>query len=157
MGVRTLIGTADGHRSAAAMYDSASGWMVGPIFEAEDAEDQIDALLEWFRSGKWSSVAEAVLGADWHMKHHISRAVDLNDPRMWSDVALEKLITYWRARYIGEDGWLLDAKECACGHRHDRDEDGADVGCARCVCGKWTPGNVAAEELAADDPEAVLE
>lgn len=163
MGVRTLIGEADGTTHAAMMYCSASGWSVGPIFEAPDAEDHIEAFQAWLREHRWYSVRRDVfrnpdLPGDAEVSAFMGEVGlrgDGDDPRDWSDAALQRLVTYWRSVYVGGDGWLLDPLDCSCGHHHLAGDDGEDAGCASCACATWTPGNRAAE-LRAADGESVL-
>jgi hypothetical protein len=149
MGVRTLVGEADGATHAAAMYCSTSGWMVGPIFEAPDAEDQIEAFLAWLQAGRWRAWS-----AETGRRPRIG---DGGDPREWDDGELERLVQLWRADHVGEDGWLFDPFLCHCGHHH-LGEDGeytrGEGECAdgpRCLCERWNPGNKAAEAAAKED------
>ena len=148
MGVRTLIGEADGTTRAAAMYDSGSGWMIGPVWEAEDAEDQIEAFLTWLRSMEWYGAREAVFGRTSHRNFLLPHA-DGTDPRGWSDAGLSALISFWKRDHVGEDGWLIDPHQCSCGHRHVADDNDEEQGCPSCSCKVWTPGNPLAEKLAA--------
>lgn len=142
MGVTTLIGTADGTNHAAVMYCDTSGWPVGPIFEAPDAEEHIAAFLEWLGASAGGPV-RAVLG----VRGHVSG--DGTDPRHWEDGDLGVLVSHWRQTYVGEDGWLLDAYECECGHHHlgpDGELFRGNVdGCVTCSCTEWKPGNRAAQ------------
>lgn len=100
MGVRTLIGTADGTTHAAAMYESGSGWMIGPIFEAEDAEDQIEAFLDWLRR---DGVAEYRRGTNDVIVHLYG---DGSHPGSYHDSDLERLVKFWKLTYLGDDGLL---------------------------------------------------
>jgi hypothetical protein len=158
MGVSTLVGEADGTTHAAAMYCNTSGWMVGPIWEAPDAEDQVEAFLAWMGSGRWRSAVES-------LAIRATPYLDSNDVRQWDDGDLGKLISYWRHNYVGEDGWLLDPYACTCDHHH-MGEDGEHVragACEQfasspdtttnlpCPCTAWTPGNRAAELAAKED------
>lgn len=152
MGVSVLAGTADGTNTAAAMYCNTTGWMVGPIFEAPDAVEQIEAFLAWLGRGVGLTLRSQLnLGEP--------RAGALGtDPREWDDGALERLVRHWRSLYVGEDGWLLDDMECACGKGHHHlDEDGATARgeaaqeCASCDCREWKPGNQAAAAAAKED------
>lgn len=97
MGVRLLIGEADGTTPAAAMYDSASGWMVGPVWEADDAPEQIEGFLDWLRKLQFMSRAEAI-GLDSGDLPDPTRG-DGSDPREWPDSGLEKLVVYWRRQH----------------------------------------------------------
>lgn len=113
MGVRTLIGESDGTTPAAAMYCSTSGWMIGPIWESEDAPDQIEAFLQWLHENLWFEDRAAIFGGDdeeiYH-KHRVGFGAG-NDPRAWTDYGLERLIAYWQLHHVGEDGLLLPAVE----------------------------------------------
>jgi hypothetical protein len=101
MGVRTLIGTYDGTSHAAAMVDSVSGQMFGQIFEGPDAEDQVEAFLEWMRIYKFVSLSEAI-GLD--TSDVPPPQYDLpTDPRVWPDAGLAKLIRYWKAEHVDEE------------------------------------------------------
>jgi hypothetical protein len=148
MGVRTLIGTADGGSHAAAMFDSSSGWAFGPVFEAEDAEDQIEAFVGWLSSGGAFAVR-----AELRLESPVIG--DGRDPREWPDAALKALIGRWRSDFVGADGWLLDTFECACGKGHHHlGEDGGTARsgeCAACPCVSWEPGNRGAELAAAHE------
>lgn len=95
MGVSTLVGTADGTTPAAAMYDNTTGQMIGPIWEGDDAEEQIDEFMEWMRLCSFVPLSEAiglrtmdVPGPEWDLP---------GDPRVWPDSGLTKLVTYWRS------------------------------------------------------------
>lgn len=152
MGVRILAGKADATSHAAAMYDSVSGWMIGPLWEAEDAEEQIESFLAWLGRGKHAVKAVALGVAPTG-----AVARDITDPRAWPDNALAEFIKLWRSFYVGGDGWLLDPLDCVCGHHHMAGDDGADEGCLSCPCGKWEPGNrVAAERLAEGEEVLVV-
>jgi hypothetical protein len=142
MGVRVLVGKADGHTDAAAMYCSTSGWMVGPIFEAHDAPNQIEAFLEWLSAIGWTKEIRDELGLG-----QPRLGSDGRDPREWQDADLEKLVNHWRRDYVGDDGWLLDSFDCSCGHHHlgEDGETARNGECASCPCEIWTPGNRAAE------------
>jgi hypothetical protein len=154
MGVRTLVGQADGTTDAAAMYCSTTGVMVGPIFEAPDAAEQIDSFVKWLDSGAWRPIARELgfvpltaLGGTG------------DDPRCWTDDALMALVSRWRAVAVGDDGWLLDPFECACGpghtHMGERGETARHGECVYekqgCACTTWTPGNKAAALAAEGD------
>ncbi len=93
MGVRTLGGTADGTTPAAAMYDSVTGWMLGPIFEGDDACEQIEAFLAWLGTMPYVKRAREI-GFARHETPDPRR--DATDPRSWPDAGLNKLVTYWR-------------------------------------------------------------
>lgn len=107
MGVRLLIGEYDGTTTAAAMVDSASGWMIGPVWEADDAPEQIEGFLDWLRRLQFMSKSEDI-GLDRHELPAIGH--DGDDPRQWPDKGLEKLVAYWRRTFTGDDG-LLKAVE----------------------------------------------
>lgn len=152
MGVSTLIGTADGTSHAAVMYCNTTGWPVGPVFEAADAEDQIDAFQKWLGENPLGEVSASI------GRELVQRFRDGRDPRDWSDADLAVLVSYWRGIYV-EDGWLADSFSCACGHHHlgpDGEYAREDLdGCVTCSCTEWRPGNRAAEveakkEAAAD-------
>lgn len=104
MGISTLIGIADGTTPAAAMYCNTTGRMVGPIWEAEDAPDQIEAFLEWVRCYSFIPLTEEIeLGSgDVPSPEHDQS----NDVRVWPAWGLDKLVKYWRAQYVGDDGLL---------------------------------------------------
>ena len=137
MGVSTLIGTADGSNHAAVMYCNTTGWPVGPVFEAPDAEDQIDAFVKWLEANPGGQDALA------------PNYGDGTDPRHYGDAEVALLVSQWRGVYVGEDGWLADSFECKCGHHHlgpDGEYAREDVdGCVTCSCTEWKPGNRAAE------------
>ena len=152
MGVRTLVGIADGSTEAAAMYCSTSGFMVGPIFEAHDAAEQIEAFLKWLGSGAWRKFAR-----ENGMEPITTLGGTGDDPRCWKDGDLESLIKEWRDKFVGDDGWLLDPFECACGKGHthmgERGETARYGECVYekqgCECTTWIPGNKAAAAAAA--------
>lgn len=105
MGVRTLIGEADGTKRAAAMYDSVSGWMIGPIWEADDAPEQIEAFLQWMRQlGPVSAIENGTLVLDASDLPYPTR--DETDARCWPDSGLKKIIAHWRKLYVDDEGWL---------------------------------------------------
>jgi len=106
MGVRTLDGIYDGTRRAAAMVDSTSGWMVGPIWEAEDAVEQIDAFLDWLRLLQFMSRAEEI-GLESRDLPNPMRG-DGGDPREWPDSGLAKLVAFWRREHVDEEGLLQE-------------------------------------------------
>lgn len=111
MGVRTLIGEADGTTPAAAMYCSTSGWMIGPIWESEDAPDQIEAFLQWLHESLWFEDRAAIFGdSEAYHRERVGFGAG-NDPRAWTDAGLKKLLAYWRRDHVGEDGLLLPAVE----------------------------------------------
>jgi len=103
MGLRILDGIADGTRRAAAMYCSTSGWMIGPLFEAEDAVDQIEAFCAWLKTMEYVSACSEI-GLTSNEMPFVGR--DGTDPRDWGDRALEKLVSFWKLRALDEDGML---------------------------------------------------
>jgi hypothetical protein len=108
MGVRTLVGTADGTTPAAAMYCSTSGWMIGPIWESEDAPEQIEAFLDWLRGVEWLDNRAAIFGREVRSDDYRVGAGDGSDPRSWTDRGLELLLAFWRSRYLDDDGNLIE-------------------------------------------------
>lgn len=102
MGVRTIIGTVDGTRHGAAMYDSVTGWMIGPIWEADDAEDQIEAFLDWLAKLQFMSRAAEIELESLDLP---KPGDDGNDVRQWPARGLIKLIAYWRRAHT-TDGVL---------------------------------------------------
>ncbi len=105
MGVRTLIGIADGTTPAAAMFDSSSGFMVGPIWESTDAEGQIEAFLSWMDSEKFVAACEEIGLESSDLPHPALKA---NDIRFWPDTGIKKLVTYWRRTHLDENGLLRE-------------------------------------------------
>lgn len=105
MGVRTLIGIADGTTPAAAMFDSVSGFMVGPIWESTDAEDQIEAFLSWMDSERFITACEEIGLETVDLPHPGLKA---NDIRFWPDTGIKKLVAYWRSTHLDENGLLRD-------------------------------------------------
>jgi hypothetical protein len=103
MGVRTLIGTADGTRHAAAMYDSTNGLMLGDLFEADDAEDQIDAFQAWLARYPFAADPDAI-GLE--PNDAPGPSGDGSDVRHWPDSGLKKLLAYWRRHNLNEHGEL---------------------------------------------------
>lgn len=104
MGIRILSGTADGDTTAAALYDSTTGWMIGPLFDTGDPVENAEAFLTWFTSGEAAATA---------LKNNIGvRAGGLilglrgNDPRDFDEVGLERLFGTWKASALDEDGYL---------------------------------------------------
>lgn len=93
MGVRTLVGEYDGDARAAVMVDSASGTAFGPLFEGPDAEEQVDAFLEWMRRLPFVTLA-AEIGLDPADVPH--PALPAQDPRYWPESGLAKLGAFWR-------------------------------------------------------------
>lgn len=100
MGVRTLVGEADGTTPAAAMYDSQSGFMFGPIFEGEDAPDRIEGFQEWLRRLPHVRDAEAI-GLTTDDLPRLDR--DGADARDWPDRGLKQLVAYYH-REVWNDG-----------------------------------------------------
>lgn len=155
MGVRMLVGEADGGRKAAAMYDSSSGWMVGPLFESEDADEQIDAFVQWL-SEHGAGLREKLALQD---APRGILGMDGRDPRHWLDPELERIVKHWRSLFVGDDGWLMDVYECGCGSGHHHlGESGETARHGECVyarsennpcgCRTWRPGNEAARRAA---------
>lgn len=95
MGVRTLIGTADATEPAAAMYDSQSGTVFGPLFKDDEhgeAAEQIDGLLEWLRTMRHVELAEEIgLGPS-----DVPGVHDGTDARHWPESGLLKVAAYYR-------------------------------------------------------------
>lgn len=152
MGISTLVGQADGTTDAAAMYCNTTGWMIGPVWEAPDAPEQIEAFLAWLsETGVPASlrVTLALDGPDGLYR-------DGRDVRQWRDTDLEKIISHWRGENTSDDGWLLDPYECACGPGHTHlGENGETARHGECVyekqgcaCTTWKPGNKAAASAA---------
>jgi hypothetical protein len=136
MGVRVLSGETGGGTRAAAMYCSTTGWMIGPLWEGEDAAEQVEQFCRWLKLKGWIGALLVALRGRFAFQ-------DGTDPRHWPDCDLERLVAYWRDRYVDDGGWLYDPRLCACGHPHDED------GCtASCKCPAWRPGNPAAEDAA---------
>jgi hypothetical protein len=103
MGVRVLVGDADGTK-AAALYDSVTGWMIGPIFEAEDAYEQAEAFLDWMRHEPYLLHAEEIELTPLDIPD--PRYIRADDPRVWPDSGLAKLVAYWRRDHVA-DGLLI--------------------------------------------------
>lgn len=104
MGIRTAVVIADGTHGAA-MYDSASGWMVGPLWTASDAEEQIDAFLDWMQKEQYIGLAEQIGLTSGDLP---SPLLPSSDARNWPDAGLEKIISHWRSTHLGDDGLLLE-------------------------------------------------
>lgn len=92
MGVRLLIGEADGTTPAAALYCSTTGEMLGLIFDEEDPVEKAEGFLEWVRLLRFVGLAEQI-----GLTHH-----DLPDPRNdgsdvrhWPIRGLGKLTAYY--------------------------------------------------------------
>lgn len=98
MGVRTLVGIADGTTDAAAMYDSVTGVMLGPIFEGGDPAATVEAFLGWLRAHPADARAFA---ADFAPPRG-----DGTDARNWDDGALAAIVARWRAEHLDGDGYL---------------------------------------------------
>lgn len=93
MGVRTLIGEYDGTTPAAAMVDSASGFMVGPLFEGSDAPDRIEGFVEWMRVYSFVKLSEEIGLEPADVPGPV---VDIpTDPRAWPDSGMAKLVVYY--------------------------------------------------------------
>jgi len=108
MGVRILVGHADGTKQAAAMYDSGNGWMVGPIWEGADAYEQIESFQQWLRSLRYiEAINDGALNLE-PLDLPNPGVGDGSDPRAWPDHGLKKLVDYWRSRFLDEDGWLRE-------------------------------------------------
>jgi hypothetical protein len=105
MGVRILRGEADGDGHAAIMYCSTSGWSIGPIFEADDAEEQIQSFLGWMDSLAFVEKAEEIGLGHHDLPSPLGKPAD---PRSWPDSGLEKLVAYWRTIHVGDDGLLRE-------------------------------------------------
>lgn len=153
MGVSVLVGHADGTTDAAAMFCSTTGFMVGPIFEAPDAGEQIESFLDWLGSGAWRPFAR-----ENGLEAITALGGSGDDARCWKDGDLADLIAHWRATYVGDDGWLLDPYECTCGpgHTHMGEQGetaryGECVNAPACSCASWTPANRAAVAAAEGD------
>ncbi len=93
MGVRTLVGVADGTTHAAAMFDSVSGRMLGPVVEHEEAESIIDGFLEWLRAMPYVSDPEGIGLTVVDLPHP---AVEGTDARSWPWTGFVKLMRYYR-------------------------------------------------------------
>lgn len=107
MGVHVLAGDADGTQHAAAMYDSVTNQMFGPLFVGADAEEQIDAFLAWMRLQPWLLHAvEMEIGAD-DIPNPL-RGAHTSDPRAWPASGLRKLYRYWRERFVDTESNTLD-------------------------------------------------
>lgn len=93
MGIRTISGTADGTRHAAAMYDSVTGRMLGVLFEHDSAEEQIDGFLTWMQHYNFVAACEQ---AGLEPADVPPPTIDIpTDPREWPESGLRKLITYY--------------------------------------------------------------
>ena len=110
MGLRVLIGEADGTTPAAAMYCSTSGWMVGPIWEGDGAEETIDAFLRWLeRLAFVPLVGDG--GIELGRPDLQAFGKDGSDPRHWPESGLSKLVVYFRREFVDADGNLKTAAE----------------------------------------------
>lgn len=108
MGVRILAGMADGTRQAAAMYDSVTGQMFGPIFEAEDAPEQIEAFLEWLAEMRaFAAIDRGELAVE---PEDLPLMTEGRDAREWPASGLAKVVAFWRERYVDEDGLLREVE-----------------------------------------------
>src|SRR5262249_37600718 len=104
-GVSTIVGTVDGTCHGAAMFDSMTGRMLGDIWEADDAEDQIEAFLEWLRQLRpVAAVEDGTLELD-HAE--LPFAGDGSDARHWPARGLSKVAAFWRREFTA-DGLLKE-------------------------------------------------
>lgn len=131
MGVTMLIGLADGTKEGAVLYDSVSGWPVGPIWEGRDAADQAEAFLQWVGTSRWLDLHKQIFGE----AHRIRVTIRSGDLREFADLEIQQLIKYWRSIYVDDQGWLIDTKECVCGSGHHHDGEG----CLQCDCNTFVP------------------
>jgi hypothetical protein len=92
MGVRVLEGSYDG-TTAAVMVDSTNGWTIGPVFEGASAPDDIEEFLSWLEREPYLADA-GLIGLETPDLPHPERRA--NDPRVWPDAGLQKLVEYWR-------------------------------------------------------------
>ena len=113
MGVRTLVGIADGTTNAAAMYDSVTGRMIGPIFEADDAHEQIESFLNWMNSLTFMAYADVIGLEPSDLPDLDSPAHEASDVRRWPDSGLKKLIAYWKREHVAANGWLKEVTASA--------------------------------------------
>jgi len=107
MGVRTLVGMADGTTQAAAMYDSASGFMIGPIFEAPDSYEQVQSFLDWMNSLQFMQLTTEIGLTSDDLPNPTSQ-FSASDVRAWPDNGMEKLVNYWKSEHVGENGFLKE-------------------------------------------------
>lgn len=150
MGVSILVGKYDGCTDAAVLIDRTSNWAFGPVMEADDADEQAAAFLEWIVTGSWRATAAEVFRGG-VTRRELPGEGNGQDPRHWSDWALEKLWLRWRDEHVdAATGLMFDDRECACGHHHVEGDQNEDSGCASCGCTSWTPGNRAADRRARD-------
>jgi hypothetical protein len=103
MGLRVLIGEADGTIHAAAMYCSTTGVMVGYIWEGDGAEEALGGFLNWLERLSFVTLADEI-GLEPHDLQMIGR--DGSDPRHWPESGLEKLTVYFRRSFVDADGNL---------------------------------------------------
>lgn len=106
MGVRTMVGIADGTGPAAFMYDSVTGFAVGPIWEAEDSYEQIEAFQQWMRERRFMGLTEEIGLGSFDLPSPL-REVD--DVRAWPENGIAKLIKYWRKENLDATGCMKEA------------------------------------------------
>lgn len=93
MGVRVLEGTYDGTEPAAVMVDSVTGFAFGPIFQGDDAADQVEAFVAWLATGAHMDLVPEI-GLDEKTIPDPRR--DSFDARTWPDSGLELVFVYWK-------------------------------------------------------------
>lgn len=108
MGTRVLVGEYDGTTPGAVMVDSTSGWPVGPIFEGVDALEQVEAFQEWLRGMPYIRLHDEGLLVFDPSDLYDPTVGDGMDPREWPTPGLAKLVSYWRAGHVGDDGWMKE-------------------------------------------------
>lgn len=166
-GIRVLIGSYDGEEVAksAVMVDDTSGFAFGPLFSSNvDPADHVESFLGWVASGAWVEHRATIFPSPDNI-YRVAGRLDGTDPREFTERGVERLVTYWRAAFLGPDGELLIASACAtCGHDHNIEEDGTVGPCWQtlpatpgqpgdgpepcpCTAATWKPANALGENL----------
>lgn len=100
MGVRTLAGVYDGTAAAAVMVDSGSGTAFGPVWEGDEAVEQIDRFQDWLRTLRFMLLS-AEIGLESGDLYDSTRGEGM-DVREWPASGLKKLVVYWRREVWNE-------------------------------------------------------
>lgn len=108
-GVTSLVGTYDGTKEAAVMVDGLNDLPFGPLFEGPDAYEQIESFQAWLRRMPYMRLVDegklALEGRDLYDP----TTGDGIDPREWPESGLAKVVAYWKATFLDEDGFLIDS------------------------------------------------